>query len=120
MDSSAAAAAQHKAQVYSPPYLFNGPRPRINSAPGTLTLGQSFSVTTDRPVTTAVLVAPGATTHGNDMHQRAIRLPVQANKTKTLIATVPNSAAVVPPGYYMLFVLDSDGVPSVARFILVS
>ena len=69
----------------------------------------------------AVLVAPGATTHGNDMHQRAIRLPVQTNnKTKTLIATVPNSAAVVPPGYYMLFVLDSAGVPSVARFVFVS
>ena len=84
MDSSAAAAAQHKAQVYSPPYLFKGPRPSIKSAPGILTRGQSFSVTTDRPVTAAVLVAPGATTHGNDMHQRAIRLPVQTNnKTRT-------------------------------------
>ena len=119
MDAPAAAAGQHKAQVYSPPYLFKGKRPTIKSAPVVLTHGQSFSVTTDHPVTTAVLVAPGATTHGNDMHQRAIRLSVQANK-KTLIATVPNSAAVVPPGYYMLFVLDSDGVPSVARFVLVS
>jgi hypothetical protein len=118
MDKSTAAAAQHKAQVYSPPYLFKGQRPRIQSIPAGVVRGQSFSVTTDRAVATAVLVAPGATTHGNDMHQRAIRLPVQVNRT-VLTATMPNSAAVVPPGYYMLFVLDSNGVPSVARFVLV-
>jgi hypothetical protein len=44
---------------------------------------------------------------------------VQVNKT-VLTATVPNSAAIVPPGHYMLFVLDSNGVPSVAKFVLVS
>ncbi|GAB2585472.1 hypothetical protein GCM10027034_17370 [Ramlibacter solisilvae] len=120
MDSSAAAAAMHKAQVYSPPYLFKGARPLIVSAPAGVTYGQSFIVTTDRQVNTAVLVAPGATTHGNDMHQRAIRLPVQVLEKATLMATVPESAAMVPPGYYMLFVLDSGGIPSVASFVRVN
>ena len=64
----------------------------------------------------AMLVAPGATTHSNDMHQRAIKLKVQTN-TNGLTATVPASSALVPPGYYMLFVLDSEGIPSVARFV---
>ncbi|GAB2583002.1 hypothetical protein GCM10027034_13840 [Ramlibacter solisilvae] len=119
MDKSAAAAAQHKAQVYWPPYLFMGAQPQIVSAPATVTRGQGFVVTTDRQVASAMLVAPGATTHGVDMHQRAIRLPVQVNNT-TLTATVPNSAAMVPPGYYMLFVLDSAGIPSVASFVRIS
>lgn len=110
----------HKAQVYSPPYLFKGARPGIVDAPATVGWGQSFNITTDRNgVTSAVLVAPGATTHANDMHQRAIKLAVQA-RNKVLTATVPNSRGTVPPGYYMLFVLDKTGVPSVARFIKVS
>ena len=70
--------------------------------------------------TDAVLVAPGATTHGNDMHQRAIKLRVQVRNTNTLTATVPSSRGTVPPGYYMLFVLDKIGVPSVAKFVNVS
>lgn len=118
MDHSAAAAAQHKAQVYSPPYLFKGARPQINTAPASISRGQSFDVATDRSVVAAVLVAPGAATHGNDMHQRAIRLAVVL-RSASLTATVPDSAATVPSGYYMLFVLDSVGIPSVAKFVRV-
>jgi hypothetical protein len=118
LDHSAAAAAQHKAQIYSPPYLFQGRRPKINNVPTSVSRGQSFDVGTDRDVASAVLVAPGATTHGNDMHQRAVRLPVQLG-SRGLTATVPNSAGTVPSGYYMLFVLDSGGIPSVAKFVSV-
>jgi hypothetical protein len=119
MDRSAAAAAQHKAQVYSPPYLFKGKRPNIKTAPTSVSRGQSFDVGTDRSVASAMLIAPGATTHSNDMHQRAIRLQVQPGSAG-LTATIPNSPAIVPSGYYMLFVLDSTGVPSVARFVRVA
>jgi hypothetical protein len=118
MDHSAAAAAQHKAQVYSPPYLFKGARPIINTVPASVSRGQSFDVATDRDVASAVLVAPGAMTHGNDMHQRAIRLPVVL-RSAGLTATVPSAASTVPSGYYMLFVLDSSGIPSVAKFVRV-
>jgi hypothetical protein len=63
-----------------------------------------------------VLIAPAAVTHGNDMHQRFVRLPMVAGGARTG-ATVPESKALVPPGYYMLFVVDSAGVPSVAQFV---
>ena len=120
MDYSAQAAFQHKAQVYSPPYLFKGPQPQITSAPTSVRYGQSFNVTTDRNgMSSAMLVAPGATTHGNDMHQRAIKLKVTPF-TNGLSVTIPTSAAAVPPGYYMLFVMDSAGIPSVAKFVRVT
>jgi hypothetical protein len=122
MDYSAQAAFQHKVQVYSPPYLFKGAQPVITNAPAALGYDQSFTVSTDRTgMVSAILVAPGATTHGNDMHQRAIKLKVQATAgSKNLTATVPASRALVPPGYYMLFVLDSAGIPSVAKFVPIS
>jgi hypothetical protein len=120
MDYSAQAAFQHKMQVYSPPYLFKGAQPVITAAPAALTYGQSFTVSTDRSgMVSAMLVAPGATTHGNDMHQRAIKLKVQT-RTNGLTATVPASSALVPPGHYMLFVLDSAGIPSVAKFVRIT
>ena len=120
MDSSAAAAFQHKAQVYSPPYLFRGAQPVITSAPPTARYGQSFNVLTNRSVmASAVLVAPSATTHGNDMHQRVIKLQTQ-QLTNGLNVTVPASSALVPPGHYMLFVVDAAGIPSVARFVHIS
>ena len=119
-DYSAAAAFQHKAQIYSPPYLFKGAQPVIISAPANLTRGQSFSVATDRSgMSSSVLVAPGATRHGNDLHQRVIKLKTQT-RVNGLLATVPAASALVPPGYYRLFVLDSAGIPSVAKFVRIA
>ncbi len=126
MQSTPTAAAQHKAQVYSPPYLFKGAQPRILSVngntAGTLDLqrGQSFTVSADRStIASAVLIAPGATTHGNDMHQRVIKLSTQTI-TNGLTGTIPTFGALVPPGYYMLFIVDSAGIPSVAKFVRVT
>ena len=120
MDSSAAAAFQHKAQVYSPPYLFKGAQPIITSAPSEARYGQSFQISLNRTdMASAVLVAPSATTHGNDMHQRLIKLPMQITPGGMSLA-VPASSALVPPGHYMLFVVDSAGIPSVAKFVRIS
>jgi Domain of unknown function (DUF1929) len=120
-DMDPSAASTHQAQVFSPPYLFNGSRPQIIDSPIALSLGQSFTVTADRPdISSVALVAPGAVTHGNDMHQRYIKLPSQVGDDGSLLATLPASSALVPPGYYMLFIVDSKGTPSVARFVHVS
>ena len=62
-------------EVFSPPYLFQSARPTITSAPAQIGFGAQFTVgSAETNVTSAVLVAPGATTHTNDMHQRLVRL----------------------------------------------
>ncbi len=102
---------------YSPPYLFQGRRPRITSAPTQLRYGQRFAITTSGPTATrAVLMAPAATTHANEMNARHVRLAVIPT-SGGLRATAPPTSAVAPPGYYMLFVLRPNGVPSVARWV---
>jgi hypothetical protein len=121
-DKSGDAAGRHRVQIYSPPYLFRGPRPTM-SAPKELVRGQPFAIgasaAPSRGISKAVLIAPGAVTHGNDMHQRFIKLPV-AVKGGAVTATVPASAALAPPGYYLLFVVDTLGVPSIGQFVQVS
>jgi hypothetical protein len=107
-----------KLEIFSPPYLFRGPRPVITGAPATAKTSKSFTVGTDRPVNRAVLVAPGATTHSFDMNQRHVELAF-TGIAGGIKARVPGINVAVP-GFYMLFVLDADGVPSVARWIQVS
>jgi hypothetical protein len=101
---------------YSPPYLFKGPRPDITSAPSQVGFGQTFDITTSGPaVARAVLMAPSATTHAVEMNARHVELAVTPTATG-FTATAP-VANVAPPGYYMLFVLTPDGIPSVAKWV---
>jgi hypothetical protein len=101
---------------YSPPYLFQGPRPVIASAPSRIAYGDTFSIgTSGAPAATAVLMAPGATTHADEMNARRVELAVTAT-ADGFTATAPD-ARVAPPGYYMLFTVTADGIPSVASWI---
>ena len=101
--------------IYSPPYLFNGPRPTITSAPSTVPYGGTFDITTPDTITRAVLMAPGATSHATDMHQRHVELAITPSADG--YTAVTPALNVAPPGYYMLFLLNAAGVPSVASWV---
>jgi hypothetical protein len=119
VESDGGFALTDTAEIYSPPYMFKGPRPLITSAPGQLDWGEAFSVgfDTSRPsADKAVLIAPGSTTHGDDSNQRLVTLKLQGGNTNHINLVAPPSAAVAPPGYYMLFILHGD-VPSVAKWV---
>jgi Domain of unknown function (DUF1929) len=109
------------AELFSPPYLFKGPRPTITAAPQLVGYGTSFTVSTPdaSTVTKVSLIGLGATTHAFDMGQRLLGLPFQG-QTGALTITAPANGNVAPPGYYMLFILNADSVPSVAKIVQVS
>ena len=115
------------AEVFSPPYLFKkdgsgelAPRPEITSAPDEMTYNASsaISVWNAASVSKVALVRLGAVTHSVNMEQRYVPLSFTANGG-TVNATAPANANVAPPGIYMLFVMNGNGVPSVARMIRV-
>jgi Domain of unknown function (DUF1929) len=111
-----AGGGRQRIDFYSPPYLFKGPRPVIDSSPSQVNYGATFSIGTSGPAATrAVLMAPAATTHADEMNARHVELAVTPNGGG-FSATAP-TAAVAPPGYYMLFVLTASGIPSVARWV---
>ena len=105
------------AEIYEPPYLFKGTRPSISSAPNSIGYGESFTVETSPDATKAVLMAPAAVTHANDMSQRHVPLTASVESPGTLTVTAPAAPELAPPTYYMLFVLNDQGVPSVAKFV---
>jgi hypothetical protein len=118
-------------EIYTPSYLFDSndqriaPRPTITRvAPEVMGYGAPFSVlyTSASPISSAVLMRPGSATHAFDMDQRLVGLcgpsPQRpCSGSGTLSLTSPPNGNIAPPGYYMLFLLDSAGVPSVAQFI---
>jgi hypothetical protein len=109
------------AELFSPPYLFKGPRPTITNAPKLVGYGTSFTVTTPdaSKVAKVSLIGLGATTHAFDMGQRLLGLAFQ-RQTGALTIRAPASGNVAPPGHYMLFILNADSVPSVAKIVNVS
>jgi hypothetical protein len=108
-------------EIYSPPYLFRGARPRIVSAPSTQAYGRNFDVVVDRPVSeieNVVLVRNPTETHLVDDDQRNVVLRVVSRSGNRLTVAAPPNGNVAPPGPYMLFVnkRTADGpVPSVSK-----
>ena len=110
-------------EIYQPAYLFNpngtlATRPTITSAPSSISYGASFTVQTPNAssIASVVLMKDGAVTHAFDMDQRMVGLSFTAG-SGSLTVTAPPNGNIAPPGYYMLFLLNSSGVPSLAKFI---
>jgi len=115
-------------EVYSPAYLFtvdgNGNvipavRPTISSVPAEVGYGSSFAIATPDAfsISSAILVRPGSPSHSFDFEQRLVGLSFIASDSGTLTATAPPNGSIAPPGYYMLFLINQAGVPSMAKFI---
>jgi hypothetical protein len=106
-------------EVFSPPYLFRGPRPTIGVVATEWTYGQQVAVPTPHAgaIKWAQLVKNGVTTHSFDCGQRLVDLPIASRGAAVLNVTVTANRNVAPPGWYMLFVVDTDGVPSVAAWV---
>lgn len=126
-------------QVYTPPYLQNGnPRPKhvgvdiepvvggmryADDAPGQVYTAfwdenLPANVTVDR----VVLVRPGSVTHHSDMDTRYLRLSVVRDddlppSDRRIRFRAPKNSRVAPRGWYMLFLLTNQDVPSEARWV---
>jgi len=109
---------QKNAEFYSPPYLFAGARPTISSAPSSVAYGSSFTVSTASAsgIAKVSFIAIGSVTHAFDMNQRFMWLSF-TKASGALTVQAPGSRNIAPPGYYMLFILNSSSVPSKARIV---
>jgi hypothetical protein len=112
---------EYNAQYYSPPYLFKGARPTLTSSPANANYGATITVGTPdaASITSVVLIGLAADTHTLDMNQHFV--PVSfTSSSGSLSVNIPASPSLVPPGYYMLFIVNNAGVPSVAPFIQIT
>jgi Domain of unknown function (DUF1929) len=114
---------QNNYEIFSPPYLFKGARPAYNLDSAAVHYGQPFKVTTPdaASIQKVTLIRHSSTTHAFDAGQRLNTLSfTKALDGQSLTVTPPISGRIAPPGPYMLFIVNSQGVPSVAQSVLLS
>ena len=105
-------------QIFRPPYLFQGPRPVIASAPEAVEYGTTFSLDVSGPdIGKVTWIRLPSTTHAFDENQLINVLGFTLDAAGELVVTAPERPEICPPGHYMLFVLSTAGVPSVARIV---
>ena len=115
------------AELFSPPYLFSldgspAARPVIGSAPGSVSYGEAFTVGTANTenIEKITWIRLSTVTHSTNMNQRLNYLTFTRPNASTLSVTAPTDRNLAPPGHYMLFLVDQNGVPSVARIVLLN
>jgi plastocyanin len=106
-------------ELFHPPYLFRGPRPFIERAPQDMSYGATIEIDTPQAeeIKWAQLIRPMATTHSSDSSQRLVDLPIKRRRFCRLEVKAPREANLAPPGWYMLFIVDHQGVPSMAKWV---
>ena len=113
---------EERLEIFSPPYLFKkNTRPVIQNVPVEIHFGALIHILTPQAaqIKFISLMRPGLTTHSFNGTQRLLDVPF-TTAAGMLSATVPNNANIAPPGWYMLFLVDNDGVPSVASWVHLS
>ncbi|HTU00284.1 MAG TPA: galactose oxidase early set domain-containing protein, partial [Candidatus Sulfotelmatobacter sp.] len=111
---------QYNAEIFSPPYLFKGPRPTIASMASTATYGAQVFVTTPdaASIASVALMRLGSVTHQFDRDQRYLPLAFTSGGNG-LNVTMPANSNLAPPGDYMLFIVNGSGIPSVAAMVTI-
>ncbi|GEC10087.1 hypothetical protein SSP24_77420 [Streptomyces spinoverrucosus] len=111
---------EQRIEIYTPPYLYRGSRPSLSGGPQSIERGESGVFTSKHAasIEKVRLIRPSASTHVTDVDQRSIALDFTTSGDKVTV-TVPENRNLVQSGWYMLFVTDDQGTPSVAQWVRV-
>ncbi|MEU0831824.1 kelch motif-containing protein [Streptomyces sp. NPDC005969] len=111
---------EQRIEIYTPPYLYRGSRPELTAGPKSIRRGGTAVFTTRQgpTITSAKLMRPSAVTHVTDTDQRSVALGLKRT-AGGIAVTVPGNRALVPSGWYMLFVADAKGTPSKGTWVRV-
>ncbi len=113
---------QLSAEIYSPPYLYKGGRPTIDTAlPQSVNFGADLTLNATAPFGKTIkeftLIRMASVTHATNTDQRISKVVPTSSSGTSYQLKMPNGNYATPPGYYMLFAMTNDGVPSVAKII---
>ncbi|KAK0104922.1 hypothetical protein ONS95_005185 [Cadophora gregata] len=120
-------ANHYDGQIFTPPYLLTAlgeprPRPSFTIKPSKrVAVGGMLSFSTADRIASASLVRLCSTSHTVNTDQR--RVPLSLYRfwlTNAYRAHLPTDPGILIPGPWMLFVMDQDGVPSIAQFIMIT
>ena len=106
-------------EIYTPPYLFKGPRPQLTLSRNRARYGATMRATVPgaADLREINMLRPGATTHAFNCEQRLLDVPFEVTAPDRVTLTFPRRRNIAPPGWYMVFAISAEGVPSVGQFV---
>lgn len=113
---------EKRIEIFFPPYLFQGDRPDILNPPETVDYGSMFEINTSDvdKIKSVAFIKASSTTHCLNPEQRYVGLEFEKKNSDTMSVRVPTNRNVLPPGYYMLFIVNKKDVPCIAPFVKVN
>lgn len=119
-------ANHYDAQIYTPPYLLTETgeereRPEFTSSvPEEIRPGQNIYFRATKSIRSAALVRISSASHTVNTDQRRVPLGLYKFRASHQYGVnMPKDPGVLIPGYWMFFIMDRHGTPSVAKTILV-
>ena len=107
-------------RYYYPDYMSES-QPVIleRQAPGILEYGKRYEIpwVSEKPISEVVVIGLGSMTHSVDMNQRYVQLRVLGGDENSTSFLAPPDSSIAPAGHYMLFILDENRTPSVAKIV---
>jgi hypothetical protein len=116
-------AGEMRIVIFKPDYFDNAARPDLVSTALSTSYGKQITIDTPNAasIRRVALIRNGSNTHAFNPDQRYVGLNFDHVNANTLTATIPNDPSVLPPGYYMLWIINNNGLPcKLAKFIRVA
>lgn len=107
------------AQVFKPPYFFKGDRPDIKHAPGDISYKERFEIRVSKKsgkIKSVAMIQQHPVTHNHQWNRR-VELWFKQKHDGEVEIQAPRFPGVAPPGNYLLFVVDENGIPSTGELI---
>ena len=120
MGTTAGGTVESRFEIYKPWYMQSGvTRPVFTGSSPVLKQGVTHEATWTGPasIKTASLIKLTSITHSSDPNQRSIDVPVTPVNWGRVKLSIPASGGIIPPGMYMLTLVDWQGIPSESRIV---
>lgn len=113
---------QKNLELFRPWYFFASSRPEITNLTEEIHYNEKFKIRYfhDKDISKVIIIKPSSVTHSINTEQRLVELELSSKSSNELEITSPPSGMIAPPGYYMLFLIDKEEVPSKSKFIRIS
>jgi len=109
---------EQEIETIEPPYMTSSTRPRITNNADSIQYDTTYEITTDSSnISKVSLLRMSSTTHNNNMDQRCLFLNIVESSGTTIKIQSPKDGSWAPPGYYLLFVVNDQGIPSVGKSV---
>ena len=119
-DNTTEGSFERRLEIYTPPQFYRNTAPTLEGRDMTeVKRGATLEYTSPQAdsIKTARLIPPSSTTHVTNIEQRSIGVVVKESGKDTLSIAIPSDEKLLPNGWYMLFVVNGDGMPAVSKMI---